>query len=123
MHGHDLTALLENPQASWPHPVLLPATGQRFGSDTNAIPSGEEAFHNQIPWYVMLRQGRYKYVRPLVPDLEELYDLEADPEELENLAAKPEHQDTLKRMRAAMLAELRRTRAGFVDRMPPVREP
>lgn len=123
MHGHDLTPLLENPKAGWPHPVLLPATGQRFGSDTNVIPTGEEAFHSQIPWYVMLREGRYKYVRPLVTDLEELYDLEADPEELDNLAAKPEHQATLKRMRAKMLSELRRTRAGFVDRMPPVRQP
>jgi arylsulfatase A-like enzyme len=123
MHGHDLTPLLENPKANWPHPVLLPATGQRFGSDTDVIPSGEEAFHSQIPWYVMLREGRYKYVRPLITDLEELYDLEADPEELDNLAAKPEHQETLKRMRAKMLSELRRTRAGFADRMPPVRQP
>jgi arylsulfatase A-like enzyme len=122
MHGRDLSPLLDNPKAKWPHPVLLPATGQRFGSDTNVIPEGEEAFHGQVPWYVLLREGRYKYVRPLVRDLEELYDLEADPEELDNLAVKPEHRQTLRRLRAAAIAELRRTRAGFVDRMPPVRE-
>ncbi|MCH7688140.1 MAG: sulfatase-like hydrolase/transferase, partial [Planctomycetes bacterium] len=28
MHGHDLSPLLENPKAEWPHPVLLAATGR-----------------------------------------------------------------------------------------------
>lgn len=70
----------------------------------------------------MLREKHVKYVRPLVSDLEELYDLRQDPEELDNLAVKPEHQATLRRLRAATIAELRRTKAGFVDRMPPVRE-
>ena len=64
-----------------------------------------------------------KYVRPLIPDLEELYDLSKDPDELNNLAVKPEHQATLKRLRAATIAELKRTKAGFVDNMPAVREP
>jgi len=54
--------------------------------------TGREAFHGGAPWYVMSREGRYKYVRPLIPDdLEELYDLRRDPEESDNLAAKPEH--------------------------------
>ena len=70
----------------------------------------------------MLREKRYKYVRPLIRDLEELYDMQEDPEELDNLAIKPEHQQTLKRMRAAAIAELREDDAGFVDSMPPVRE-
>ena len=122
MHGHDLTPLLENPAADWPHPMLLTATGQKFGSDTNVIPEGEGAFHNNIPWYVMLREGRYKYVRPLINDLEELYDMRKDPEELDNLAVKPEHQETLKRLRASSIAQLRRCDAGFVDGMPPVRQ-
>jgi arylsulfatase A-like enzyme len=122
MHGRDLTPLLKNPDARWDEPALMVATGQSFGSDTHNIPKGEKAFHGGVPWYVMLRDRRYKYVRPLVTDLEELYDLEKDPEELDNLAIKPEHQARLRRMRAAAIAELRKRNAGFVDRMPPVRE-
>jgi arylsulfatase A-like enzyme len=121
MHGHDLTPLLKNPRARWDHTMLLSETGFSFGSDTNVIPEGEEAFHNGIPWYVMVQDGRYKYVRPLVPDLEELYDLREDPEELVNLAVKPEHRETLERLRVMMEKELRRTGAGFVDGMPGVR--
>ena len=122
MHGHDLTPLLKNPDAKWPHPMLLTATGRIYGSDTNKIPSGAAAYHGQVPWYVMLRDGKYKYIRPLIDDLEELYDLKSDPEELDNLAVKPEHRQRLKQLRAAAIAELRRTGAGFVDGMPPVRE-
>lgn len=121
MHGEDLTPLLEDPQREWPHPMLLTATGQKYGSDTDAIPEGEDAVHSNVPWYVMLVDGRYKYVRPLVPDLEELYDLKNDPEELDNLAIKPEFRDTLERLRASAIAELREDGAGFVDNLPPVR--
>lgn len=122
MHGRDLSPLLRNPDAPWPHPAMMVATGQKFGSDTNNIPKGEDAYHGGVPWYVMIREGRYKYVRPLVTDLEELYDMEKDPDELDNLAIRAAHQTTLKRMRATAIAELRRQKAGFVDRMPPVRE-
>lgn len=122
MHGRDLTPLLKNPDADWPHPVMMAATGQTFGSDTNVIPKGEAVLHAGVPWYIMLREKQIKYVRPLVNDLEELYDLTKDPEELDNLAIKPEHQTTLRRLRAATIAELTRTKAGFVNNMPAVRE-
>ncbi|MDX1980755.1 MAG: sulfatase-like hydrolase/transferase [Bryobacteraceae bacterium] len=122
MQGRDLSPLLKNPGTQWDYPAMLAATGQKFGSDTNVIPEGRGAFHGDVPWYVMLRERRYKYVRPLIPDLEELYDMQQDPEELNNLAVKREHQATLKRMRAGAIAELRRNKAGFVDRMPAVRE-
>ena len=49
-------------------------------------------------------------------------DLREDPDELDNLAVRPKHQKTLKQLRAGAIAELRRTGAGFVDRMPPVRK-
>ena len=101
---------------------MLVATGRKFGSDTNAIPEGREAFHGNVPWYVMIRDRRYKYVRPLIRDIEELYDLEKDPEELDNLAVKAEHKTRLRSMRGQAIAELRRTKCGFVDRMPAVRE-
>ncbi|MBI1357929.1 MAG: sulfatase-like hydrolase/transferase [Acidobacteria bacterium] len=131
MHGRDLTPLLQDPEADWPHPMLLAATEHRFGSETNVIPRGdkpekyvrgETVYHVDVPWYVMLREGRLKYVRPLIHDLEELYDLTADPDELDNLAVKKEHQETLRRLRAAAIKELRRTKCGFVDNMPAVRE-
>ncbi|MCA9025008.1 MAG: sulfatase-like hydrolase/transferase [Planctomycetaceae bacterium] len=121
MHGHDLQPLLSNPEAEWDHPVLLTNTGQQYGSNTNNPPTGEEAFFQNIPWYVMLREQRYKYVRPMVAgEQEELYDLQNDPDELENLSAQPEHQQTLHRMRDSAITELRRTNAGFVDNLPPV---
>jgi hypothetical protein len=53
--------------------------------------------------------------------MEELYDLELDPEELTNLALKPEQAGRLRALRAKAIAELRRTDAKFVDRMPPTK--
>lgn len=122
MHGRDLTPLLKNPGARWDHPAMLVATGRKFGSDTSTIPEGRDAFHGDVPWYVMIRDRRYKYVRPLVHDLEELYDLNSDPEELDNLAIKANHKDRLRRMRAQAISELRRTKCGFVNSMPEIRD-
>ena len=121
MHGRDLTPLIKNPDAEWPHTTIMAATGQTYGSDTNAIPKGEGVLHAGVPWYILLREKNLKYVRPLTTDLEELYDLSKDPEELDNLAVKPEHRSTLERLRAKTTEELRRTNAGFVDKMPAVR--
>lgn len=122
MHGEDLMPLVLNPEREWPHPVLLAATGRRYGSDTDRVPTGDDVVHSGIPWYVMLVEGRFKYVRPLIRDLEELYDLRDDPEELDNLAIKPEFRETLERLRNLAIAELREDGAGFVDNMPPIRE-
>jgi len=122
MHGHDLTPLLEDPAARWEHPVLLTATGRMYGSDTNEIPTGKDAMHGGAPWYVMLRSGRYKYVRPMLAgDLEELYDLETDPDELNNLAVSSEHREQLRKFRAAAIEQLRQQGARFVENLPPVR--
>ncbi len=119
--GQDLTPLLKDPNAKWDRPAMLAATGRNYGSDTNVIPKGEGAMHGEVPWYVMIRHGDYKYVRPLIDDLEELYDMKKDPDELDNLAVKPAFQAKLKEMREMAIAELRRNKAGFVDNMPPVK--
>ena len=111
-----------NPKANWPHTMLMMATGQKFGSDILPDLDGKKAMHESVPYYVMVRDGNLKYVRPLITDLEELYDLDRDPEELNNLAIQAAHQGTLRRMRARAMAELKRTKANLADRLPPVRE-
>ncbi|MFV1965642.1 MAG: sulfatase-like hydrolase/transferase [Pirellulaceae bacterium] len=122
MHGHDLTPLLRDPAADWPYPVLLSLTGRNYGSDTNEVPTGRDSHLNGVPWWVFLRQGRFKYIRTLVENqIEELYDLQNDPEELNNLALDPRHAKRLVEMRQATIAELRRTGAGLVDNLPPVK--
>lgn len=123
MHGHDLSPLLKDPRADWPHPVLLSLTARSFGSDTAEVPTDpEERDIAGIPWWVFLMDGRYKYIRTLVADeIEELYDLQNDPEELTNLALKSDHSDKLRQMRAATVAELGRTGAPMVENLPAVR--
>ena len=122
MHGHDLSPLFKNPSAVWPHATLLPFTGDQFGADTDRVPTGPKLYHNGVAWYVLLTEGRFKYIRTLVAgETEELYDLQSDPEELTNLATESKFTRTLERMRSATVGELRRTKAGFVDALPPVK--
>ena len=65
----------------------------------------------------MLRHGRHKYVRHLIEgELEELYDLTADPNELTNLAGDDAQGSLLAELRSMAVAE----GAGFVDTMPAV---
>jgi arylsulfatase A-like enzyme len=123
MHGHDLTPLLKNPEAEWPHTTLLPFTADKFGADCDVVPAPPGNRHKTgIPWYLMLAQGRHKYIRTLeANEPEELYDLQADPEELTNLASEPQHAATVTKLRDAAIAELRRTGAKMVDSLPAVK--
>jgi arylsulfatase A-like enzyme len=140
MHGHDLTPLLENARADWPHPVLQEHFFIRYGRQTdkgvsatynvmktenteglNAAqlydPSGDTV--GGIPWWLSLRQGKYKYIRTLVAnEIEELYDIENDPEELINLAVDPAYRTTLTDYRERLVNELKRTQAGLIDNLP-----
>src|SRR5262249_14846208 len=85
MHGRDLTPLLKDPQAAADGPVVMEHFRWAFGSQTDRALTGQEALGG-VPWWIFLRQGKYKYIRTLVADqIEELYDLEADPQELKNL--------------------------------------
>lgn len=122
MHGHDLTPLLRDPErAAWPHVTLFEHTGHDYGSDVaKLLRKGFPVEHSNVPWWVAIRSGKHKYIRTLAAgEVEEIYDLEADPEELTNLAVLPEHRPLLERLRAATIAELRRTESGFEERLPP----
>jgi arylsulfatase A-like enzyme len=97
--------------------MLITNTGRTFGKDTDDLKNMD--ILEGVPWWVALRQGKMKYIRTLVEnEIEELYDLERDPLEQTNLALQKDSRELLARMRAATIAELRRTNAGFVERMP-----
>lgn len=121
LHGRDLTPLLRDPQTTaWNSSMLMTHTGRHYGDDTRVIPTGKELTDpGGVPWWVLLRDGRFKYVRTLVAgEIEELYDLDSDPEELRNLASRAEHGVLLKTLRDKAIAELRRADAPFVDALP-----
>lgn len=122
MHGRDLSPVLTGNASSWSHPAMLVHTAKQYGSNTAVIPpkGDPKATHGPgVPWYVMLAEGRYKYIRNLIEgEVEELYDLEQDPDELINLAIDEKNRAQLRKYRAAALAELKRTEAPFVNGMP-----
>lgn len=124
MHGHDLGPLLVDQGATWHHPAMVVHTARSYGSKTDKIPGKDhpELYHGpDVPWYVMLAQGRYKYVRTLIEgEVEELYDIKLDADELDNLALKQEYWGLLKKYRAAALAELERTDAELRNDLPRV---
>jgi hypothetical protein len=120
MHGRDITPLLRDPEhADWPHPCFYEGTGHQYGSDvTKVLSENGPAEHNRVPWYVAVRQGRYKYIRYLAAGVpEEFYDLQTDPEELTNLAPHIDYQKTLPVFRKILVDELRRSEAGFIERL------
>jgi arylsulfatase A-like enzyme len=121
MHGREFTGLLTDATAAAARPpMLLTSTARAFGADTRFPPAGAATYaHAGVPWWVLLRDGRHKYIRTLVPgEVEEVYDLDTDPEELVNLAVDERHAPLLGRLRDAARAELVRTGAGFAENLP-----
>ncbi|MGB7346628.1 MAG: sulfatase-like hydrolase/transferase [Pirellulaceae bacterium] len=122
MHGRDIRPLIANPQSDdWSSPTLMTHTGRKYGDDTSPVPTDEAlTVVGDVPWYALLRDGKYKYIRTFVDgEIEEIYDLHSDPEELTNLAVKPEHHVLLVRLRAKAIEELVRTDAKFINTIPP----
>lgn len=124
-HGRDIRPLLKTPEMpEWDSPMIMTHTSRNYGDETVPIPTGESLTSSSgVPWYVLLRDGRFKYIRTLVAgETEELYDLDADPEELSNLAMRADQAGRMTKLREKAIAELRRTDAKFVDSMPPIRQ-
>lgn len=118
-HGRDISELLVSPQSDWPHPVLMEHTRWALGHQTDkGVSEPEDAFQD-VPWWIFLRQGRFKYIRTLVRDeIEELYDLNCDPDELINLAVDPTYRKIVEDYRQRMVRELERTDAPLVKNLP-----
>ena len=123
-HGRDIRSLLEKPESTdWNSPLLMTHTSRNYGNETNVIPTDESLTSSSgVPWYALLRDGKFKYIRNLVAgETEELYDLEADQEELTNLVGRPEQAKRLIELRQKTIDELRRTDSKFVDSLPKTR--
>jgi len=118
MHGHDLRPLLREPEATLDYPIYMEHFLSNLGDETNPAITGSNTTRG-IPWWLFLRKGKFKYIRTLVPnELEELYDLQADPDELENLALQKNYFHVLKDLRKQLRKEIERTRGEFAETLP-----
>ncbi|MCA9216311.1 MAG: sulfatase-like hydrolase/transferase [Planctomycetales bacterium] len=120
MHGRDISSLVQNTATDWDQPMIMTHTGRSYGEYTDRIPTDERlTIVGNVPWYVLLRSGQYKYIMNLTAgEMEELYDLGSDPEELTNLAADVGQSDRLQQLRQQAMEELERTDAKFVEHLP-----
>jgi arylsulfatase A-like enzyme len=116
-HGRDITPLLKNPIAKWPHPCLYEHTGDVYGDDVTKVLQSDptKAIYQKVPWYTAVILDDWKYIRYLQPGVaDELYNLRNDPDELQNLAREARSADRLATLRTALAAELKRTAAPAV---------
>lgn len=131
--GRDFSALLTNPkETAWTdQPLLQMHTGSKFYGDS-AIVDGLKKAQKSGDWsrfiaenksgirsWLMMRDGKYKYVRYLYADyIEELYDLEADPLELTNLAIRKVNHELLATMRTKLLTAFVARGATYSELLP-----
>ncbi len=137
LDGRDLTELFLHPETQeWDdEPMVLIYTGTLYGGEPELIEELEKAnqtgdwssfiAHSRtgIRAWMMIRQGKYKYIRYMYKDyIDELYDMSADPEELHNLAVRPEYHDIKMEMRAVQMKELKKAGADFLHLLPEPRQ-
>ncbi|MEM6911198.1 MAG: sulfatase-like hydrolase/transferase [Verrucomicrobiota bacterium] len=131
LDGRDLTPILLEPgrDGAWTEEPMI----QTYTVHLYDNPSIEDRIRtrtweslvydkNPMPAYLMLHEGRYKYIRYIGEDyIEELYDLQEDPEELRNLALEGPFQTQLADLRGRTLDAFRVKGAAFVDLLPPAK--
>ena len=132
LDGRDLTTLFTNPKIeNWQSDAMIQTyTGSLYGDEVIADELNK-AWKSE-DWdkficdkktgtrsWLMLRQGKYKYIRYIWKDyIEELYDLENDPDELQNLAIKKDFHKLLGEMRIKTEEEFKSKGASFIDLIP-----
>jgi N-acetylglucosamine-6-sulfatase len=96
MAGADMLPLVRNPKAPWRDELLYEYYWERN--------------FPQTPTVHALREDRYKYIHfHGIWDLDELYDIAADPQENNNLLARPGHEELADRLSGKLFRLLEET--------------
>lgn len=124
LHGRDMSPLLVDPAEQLEDPLLFIHTARLYGNKfLNAIMEGAIVGLKPKTAYLMMRDGKYKYIRHMQKDtIEELYDLDRDAEELNNLAVDPEYAPLREVLREKAKVEIRKKDGEFVDYLPEPKE-
>jgi len=106
MQGKSMRALLERQPTDPSSPKDSAVTSWR---DSVFYEYWVDLVHS-IPTMTAVRTDRYKLIQyPEIDDLDELYDLEADPNEMRNLAANPEYTELHQNMKKLMAEKKKET--------------